>query len=73
MGTGPLVEFVLPMSWQESDMTGVVVGLDLERTKVVDFSTFLFMDTEKITFKRPVLESDMAGFVKPYTAVVSCW
>lgn len=52
-------------------MTGVVVGLDFERTKVVDFSTYLFMDTEKITFKRPVLESDMAGFVKPYTPAVS--
>ncbi|XP_063868251.1 glutamate [NMDA] receptor subunit 1-like [Scylla paramamosain] len=49
-------------------MTAVVVGLDEERTSVVDFSDFLYIDQNSIVYKRPVLESDMAGFLKPYTA-----
>ncbi|KAK8400694.1 hypothetical protein O3P69_002471 [Scylla paramamosain] len=56
--------------WQEADMTAVVVGLDEERTSVVDFSDFLYIDQNSIVYKRPVLESDMAGFLKPYTATV---
>ncbi|XP_045121810.1 glutamate [NMDA] receptor subunit 1-like [Portunus trituberculatus] len=48
-------------------MTGVVVGLDLDRSKVVDFSDFLYMDQERLIYKRPVVESDMAGFLKPFT------
>ncbi|MPC24734.1 Glutamate receptor 2 [Portunus trituberculatus] len=51
----------------EADMTGVVVGLDLDRSKVVDFSDFLYMDQERLIYKRPVVESDMAGFLKPFT------
>ena len=51
-------------------MTGTVVGLDLERTTVADFSDFLYMDHERLIYKRPVLESDMAGFMKPFTFTV---
>ena len=55
---------------QKADMTGVVVGLDQERNRYVDFSDFLYMDQERLIYKRPVLESDMAGFLKPYTTTV---
>ncbi|KAK8385626.1 hypothetical protein O3P69_016421 [Scylla paramamosain] len=55
----------------EADMTGVVVGLDLDRRTVADFSDFLYMDQERLIYKRPVVESDMAGFLKPFT--LSSW
>ncbi|MPC12424.1 Glutamate [NMDA] receptor subunit 1 [Portunus trituberculatus] len=50
-------------------MTAVVVGVDQERAAVVDFSDFLYTDQKSIVYKRPMLESDMAGFLKPYTAM----
>ncbi|XP_045122605.1 glutamate receptor ionotropic, delta-1-like [Portunus trituberculatus] len=54
---------------KEADMTAVVVGVDQERAAVVDFSDFLYTDQKSIVYKRPMLESDMAGFLKPYTAM----
>lgn len=52
-------------------MTGVVMGQDEERSKDVDFTVPLYMDAEKLCYIRPVLGSDIAGFIKPYTTGVS--
>ncbi|XP_042216375.1 glutamate receptor 1-like [Homarus americanus] len=51
----------------EVDMTGVVMSLSDERNQAIDFSVPLYMDASKLAYKRPVLESDITGFVKPYT------
>ena len=51
-------------------MTGVVVGLDQERTSVADFTSYLYIDQKTIIYKRPMIEPDIAGFLKPYTATV---
>ncbi|XP_047479633.1 glutamate receptor ionotropic, kainate 2-like [Penaeus chinensis] len=41
-----------------------------ERSLVIDFSTPLFIDKQIITYLRPTLEPDLAGFVKPFNALM---
>ncbi|XP_071524294.1 glutamate receptor 1-like isoform X2 [Panulirus ornatus] len=54
---------------KEVDMTGVFVLMDDRRYQVVDPSIPLLADPIILTYKKPVLESDLSGFVKPYTAL----
>ncbi|XP_042855746.1 glutamate receptor ionotropic, kainate 2-like [Penaeus japonicus] len=51
----------------EADLSGVVLSVDAARSQVVDFSVPLFMDEQVLTYRRPVYESDLLGFIKPYT------
>ncbi|XP_042222292.1 glutamate receptor ionotropic, kainate 3-like [Homarus americanus] len=53
----------------EADFTGIL-GSTLKRHLAVDFSEPLFMDEFVVSYKRPVLGSDIAGFLKPYTPLV---
>ncbi|ROT80737.1 Variant Ionotropic Glutamate Receptor [Penaeus vannamei] len=52
----------------EANMSGVTLSIDAPRAEVVDFSVPLFMDEHILTYRRPVYESDLLGFIKPYTA-----
>ncbi|XP_063600704.1 glutamate receptor ionotropic, delta-2-like [Penaeus indicus] len=49
----------------EVDMSGVTLSNDAARNAAVDFSEPLYMDTQVLSYKRPVLEADIAGFIKP--------
>ncbi|KAG7176303.1 Glutamate receptor ionotropic, NMDA 1-like 6, partial [Homarus americanus] len=40
------------------------------RTYYTDFSEPLFMDDFVVTYKRPVLEADLQGFIKPFTPLL---
>ncbi|XP_069974761.1 glutamate receptor ionotropic, delta-2-like [Penaeus vannamei] len=54
----------------EVDMSGVTLSNDAARNAAVDFSEPLYMDTQVISYKRPVLEADIAGFIKPYDTLM---
>lgn len=44
-----------------------------ETYEALDYSDFLYGDDVVVGFKRPELEPDLAGFVKPYTGLVSAF
>ncbi|XP_071546453.1 glutamate receptor ionotropic, delta-1-like [Panulirus ornatus] len=50
----------------EADLS-TLLTLTWERTYYTDFSAMLMMDDFKITHKRPMLEADLGGFIKPFT------
>lgn len=52
-------------------MTGTVLSQEAERFDAVEFSVPLYMDAQRLIYKSPVLTSDIAGFIKPYTGLVS--
>ncbi|XP_076029122.1 glutamate receptor ionotropic, delta-2-like [Oratosquilla oratoria] len=52
---------------QEADASLSLYSVSYERSKHVDFSIPLFIDEWRVVFKRPVLEPDIMGFIKPYT------
>lgn len=52
-------------------MTGTVLSQEAGRSSAVEFSVPLYMDAQRIIYKSPVLSSDIAGFIKPYTSLVS--
>ncbi|XP_042856228.1 glutamate receptor-like [Penaeus japonicus] len=54
----------------EADMSMVPMSVIHIRHQAVDFSEPLFVDEHRITFKRPVPEGDIAGFVKPFTPMM---
>lgn len=51
-------------------MSGVTLSNDAARNAAIDFSEPLYMDTQVLSYKRPVLEADIAGFIKPYDTLV---
>ena len=51
-------------------MSGVVITHDISRHHAVDFSIPLYNDAQAIIYTTPKLESDIAGFVKPFTTTV---
>ncbi|XP_063600697.1 glutamate receptor ionotropic, kainate glr-3-like [Penaeus indicus] len=55
---------------EEVDMTGTVLSQEAGRSEAVDFSIPLYMDAQKIIYKSPVLTSDIAGFIKPYSGLM---
>ncbi|MPC17194.1 hypothetical protein E2C01_010041 [Portunus trituberculatus] len=54
----------------EVDMTGTVMTVSSQRMSVMDFSSPLFMDFQTLIYSKPSFESDLLGFVKPYTLQV---
>ncbi|XP_068238923.1 glutamate receptor 2-like [Palaemon carinicauda] len=54
---------------KEIAYTGLGLAIDHHRSRVIDFSEFLYIDEWSVAFKRPQFQSDIAGFVKPYTAM----
>ncbi|XP_068238922.1 probable glutamate receptor [Palaemon carinicauda] len=50
------------------DFMGMGMGVNADRALAADVSEYLFMDEWTAAYKRPELESDIAGFVKPYKA-----
>ncbi|XP_069163850.1 glutamate receptor ionotropic, kainate 2-like isoform X1 [Procambarus clarkii] len=46
------------------------MGISWERASAVDMSIPLFHDQQVIAYSRPKLESDLAGFVKPFTPMI---
>ncbi|XP_076068247.1 putative glutamate receptor isoform X2 [Oratosquilla oratoria] len=46
------------------------IGLNYDRSRVADFSEPLYILDHRIVYKRPRIEPDLAGFVKPYTTAV---
>nr|XP_053630900.1 glutamate [NMDA] receptor subunit 1-like [Cherax quadricarinatus] len=55
---------------REVNMSGVIVGYNVKRTPIIDYSTPLYIDSSKIIYKRPVFPPDITGFVKPYTSTM---
>lgn len=51
-------------------MTGLLT-VNEARVKYLDFSEPLYMEQIQVAVKRPVLEPDVAGFVKPLSESVS--
>ncbi|XP_068238921.1 glutamate receptor ionotropic, kainate 1-like [Palaemon carinicauda] len=49
------------------DFTGLALGVTVERAEELDMSEFLYIDEWSAAFIRPGIQSDIAGFVKPYT------
>ncbi|XP_076056372.1 glutamate receptor 2-like [Oratosquilla oratoria] len=45
-------------------------GVTLERAQVVDFSYPIFVSDHIILQKRPVIQGDISGFLKPYTVMM---
>ena len=41
------------------------------RSQVIDFCEFLNVDDHVIIYKYPTLEHDIAGFMKPFSVLVS--
>ncbi|ROT82647.1 Variant Ionotropic Glutamate Receptor [Penaeus vannamei] len=52
---------------QEVDMSGVALAVTYERHHSVDTVDYLFIDEWTAAFQRPVLTSDVTGFIKPYS------
>ncbi|XP_037800589.1 glutamate receptor ionotropic, delta-2-like [Penaeus monodon] len=49
------------------DMTGVGMALTHDRYQDLDATDFLYIDGWSAGFQRPVLQSDISGFVKPFS------
>ncbi|XP_066980122.1 uncharacterized protein [Macrobrachium rosenbergii] len=47
-------------------MTATLLSMSSSRAKAIDFSVPLYMDVQAFAHKRPVYESDLAGFIKAY-------
>ncbi|XP_063847807.1 glutamate [NMDA] receptor subunit 1-like [Scylla paramamosain] len=52
------------------DFVGVPTTVNDQRLKVVDYSVYVDMDKQVIIYKRPSLEANIAGFVKPFNKTV---
>ncbi|XP_050707201.1 glutamate receptor ionotropic, kainate glr-3-like [Eriocheir sinensis] len=46
------------------------MGINIERAEVMDFSALLFMDQQIIAYKRPKLQPELAGFIRPFTVQI---
>ncbi|XP_068235944.1 glutamate receptor 2-like [Palaemon carinicauda] len=53
-----------------TEMTGVPITIEHSRLEVVEFSQTLFVDSWNLAYKRPELQSDISGFVKPFTMLL---
>ncbi|XP_050689951.1 uncharacterized protein LOC126982144 [Eriocheir sinensis] len=54
----------------ETDVTTMLI-MSLKRAMAFDFSDFLYIEEHSASYKRPVLESDISGFIKPFSPLVS--
>ena len=57
--------------WQEVDMTGAMVFASHIRRRAMDLSTPLLVQDNFIVYKTLPLEPNIAGFVLPFTPLVS--
>ncbi|XP_064095260.1 ionotropic receptor 93a-like [Macrobrachium nipponense] len=65
-----LSEYHSGASWYlEAVMSVVPYSVSLERTKAVDFSEPVYIDELTIAYHKYQLQSDMAGFIKPFTLI----
>ncbi|XP_047480202.1 glutamate receptor ionotropic, kainate 3-like [Penaeus chinensis] len=55
---------------KEFDMSGLPLALTHERYQALDMTEFLYIETWTAGFKRPVVQSDISGFVKPFSEYV---
>ncbi|KAK7024565.1 hypothetical protein SK128_003406 [Halocaridina rubra] len=51
---------------KEVDMSATVYMVTESRSTAIDFSEGVYMGEQTISYVRPTLTSDIAGFVKPY-------
>ena len=51
-------------------MSGSVFFMTPERSQVVDYSSPVFFEEHRILYKRPEIEPDFLGFIKPFTLQV---
>lgn len=61
----------LCICFQDVDIALGPLGVSEERHQAIDMSMPLFVDQQVIAYARPKLEPDLAGFVKPFTPMVS--
>lgn len=52
-------------------MTALGLALTYQRAEDLDFSEYLYLEESSAAYKRPVLQPDVAGFLRPFTAYVS--
>ncbi|XP_069955498.1 glutamate receptor-like isoform X2 [Cherax quadricarinatus] len=57
---------------KEVDMSGTLMYMDASRQRAVDTSVALFINDKILTYKRPVPQADLAGFLKPFTPMMWC-
>ncbi|XP_042863287.1 uncharacterized protein LOC122247774 [Penaeus japonicus] len=55
---------------KEVDMSGVAIAVTYDRNRFVDPTDYLFIDEWTAAFQRPVLKSDVTGFIKPFSDYV---
>lgn len=60
----------LSSNTQIANMSATGLSLSPERLEDMDVSEYLYLDEMSAAFKRPVLQSDIAGFLKPYSLLV---
>lgn len=66
----PTLSLFLCVSVQEVAMSGILLTFSEDRAKAVDFSQPLYKDTQTLVYKRPEIQADLSGFLKPYTTPV---
>ncbi|XP_066984778.1 glutamate receptor ionotropic, kainate glr-3-like [Macrobrachium rosenbergii] len=52
---------------KEISFTALGIGINPDRIQAIDFSEYLYVDEWTAAFRRPKLESDVLGYVKPFT------
>lgn len=57
-------------AWQEAELAIAPFFVTPQRESVCDFTVPVFSDYQAILMQRPRLQSDVAGFVKPFTLEV---
>ncbi|XP_069987022.1 glutamate receptor 1-like isoform X1 [Penaeus vannamei] len=57
---------------QEMNMTGTGLALTHDRAEALDFSEYLYLEESSAAYKRPVLQPDVAGFLRPFTGYMWC-
>ncbi|XP_063850969.1 glutamate receptor ionotropic, delta-1-like [Scylla paramamosain] len=56
---------------QEMDCSGTLFTPTPERIATLDFSEAIYLDEMNVMYARPGVSPDVAGFIKPYTPLVS--
>ncbi|XP_045621781.1 glutamate [NMDA] receptor subunit 1 [Procambarus clarkii] len=59
-----------PLSRGEYDLVGVPFVPNSMLTQYVDFGVPMYMDWQGLVYRRPGLEGDLAGFVKPFSNTI---
>ncbi|XP_042860255.1 uncharacterized protein LOC122246064 [Penaeus japonicus] len=62
----------LALQQEEINMTGIGLALTYQRAQDLEFSEYLYLEESSAAYKRPVLQPDVAGFLRPFTAYIWC-